>query len=177
MTLQAHFGKYLRAVILESGLVEAGAPSNPDSSRFEGASPDTIAALEAVTGRLPRVYTEFLAELGDAAGALFPPQSIYRAEEMIALQSRLRPSAPDAGDEGMGAPVVDATASDDQEAFVFLYEADGSYEYFLLRDADDPSVYRVEANQPSGRRYLGSLSDTLVSQVWERLEAIGEYRA
>lgn len=169
MTLQPHFGKYLRAVILESGLVEAGAPSNAETTRFEGASPASIAALEAACGgRLPRVYVEFLAELGQSAGSLFPPGAVYRADEIAALWEAGRAEASkDTAD--------DDAASDD--VFVFTREASGSYNYFLLNDTDDPSVYRVEANHPNGRRYLGSLSDTLVSQVWERLEAINEHRA
>lgn len=162
-TLQPPFGKYLRAVILESGLVEATQAENPDAGRFEGASPDQIAALEGALNRpLPRAYREFLAELGQSAGGFFPHGTIYQAESILNEQPRARAAYP-------------ALPAD---AFVYAIHLGGAFDYFLLSETDDPAVYHVEASSDSERtaRRVGSLSDTLVSQVWQRLESLGTKR-
>jgi hypothetical protein len=155
--LQAHFGKYLRAVILEAGLVDALKASDPTVTTFAGASADAIAALEAAPPfaqsgrRLPRAYREYLEELGEAPGPLFSPGTRARIGELAALQ---------------GGPAVPA------DAFVFLATPGGAFEYFQLDGGDDPQVFRHEPHRPEPLR-LGSLSDSLVSRVWERLETLG----
>lgn len=162
-TLQPPFGKYLRAVILESGLVEATQADNPDAGRFEGASPEQIAALEgALTRPLPRAYHEFLAELGQSAGGFFPHGTIYQAESILNEQPRARAAYP-------------ALPAD---AFVFAMHPGGAFEYFLLSETDDPTVYHVEASSETERtpQRVSSLSDRLVNQVWQRLESLGTKR-
>lgn len=149
----SNFGKMIRAKIIEKNLAA--------ESDLMGCPIDDIERIKAQQGVvfLPKLYVEFLGELGEFAGLLFLG-SDYNCSLLGGLKNALN----------FDLTVLDHSFRIPQDAFVFLAHQGYQFWYFhTAEQIEDPSVYEFYEEFEAPKKVDEHLSDFLKDAVSELL--------